>query len=864
MHRQDHSITNGAPMRNRISRLLSCVSLCGLACNSYGETTLEEVIVEAQKREQNLQTIPVAVTALTNKKLTAAIVKDVFDLQTSVPSLQVAQNQTATVTSFKIRGIGTSSQNFGLESSVGLYVDDAYRSRQSAMINNLLDVSSVEILRGPQGALFGKNTLAGAVLFRTTAPDFDTHNGFVEVTAGNYNLASVSAASSFTVIDNTLALRLAAFTSERDGYVDTLNQSTVKTDTLNNRDREGARLQALYTPNDTFTLRAIIDYAEINEACCAAITTLSNYGLYSQNPATLGQPGTDTLLALLGGTVTQGSDYERYQMIVDSPPHSSNKDRGILLNMTWDLNNYQVKSISSFRRFDSYDFIDSDFSDIALLTASNNAQQESFSQEFRLSFSGDTIDYLIGAYYFEQTIELDHFLYTGTNFEDYFNLVLPTAITSTSPTAPGLLYGIDLLSAFSGGLIAPSASGYPADFTFNDRSTQKHDSNALFGQIDIALNRQWTLSAGLRYTHENKQMDAMFSEASANGAGLGPQFFTPTELGAGALAAGTALAEIQAGAALTTDRLATLQPFQTAGWGFGLLGPLTRARPPLMTEFSKDITTGSVKLSYQPNQHQLHYLSFATGFKSGGTNTDRILETLNPVFDSETSQTLELGTKYESPQRNLRSNLALHYTQVDNYQTSSWTGVAFNLQNAGELETYGLEWELQWAAREHTQVELAYAYTIAEFKQFQRGTCWVATPFHTGVTDPGETGYGYCDRSGDRIDFTPKHFLNLTLQQVLPLSATTELRLSGDYSFKSEMMMDSDNDPLKRQPSYALVNLRATLAVATQQLDLTLWGRNIFDQRVQRTTFNVPIQDGHLMAYPNEPRTVGLTLHKRF
>ncbi len=123
---------------------------------------LETITVTAQKRAQNLQEVPVAVTAFTGDEMGESVIKDLYDLQTNVPGLGAFQSQSATNSSFSIRGVGTSSQNFGLESSVGLYVDGVYRARQNSMINNLVDVAAVEVLRGPQGTLFGKNTPSGA------------------------------------------------------------------------------------------------------------------------------------------------------------------------------------------------------------------------------------------------------------------------------------------------------------------------------------------------------------------------------------------------------------------------------------------------------------------------------------------------------------------------------------------------------------------------------------------------------------------------------------------------------------------------------------------------------------------------------
>ena len=139
---------------------------------------LEHIVVNAQKSPQNLQEVPVAVTAMSGDSLVEAVIKDVFDLQNYVPSFAAFQNQSVTNSGFSIRGIGTSSQNFGFESSVGLYVDGVYRSRQNALINDLVDIASVEILRGPQGTLFGKNTAAGAMTVSSVAPSFEETDGF--------------------------------------------------------------------------------------------------------------------------------------------------------------------------------------------------------------------------------------------------------------------------------------------------------------------------------------------------------------------------------------------------------------------------------------------------------------------------------------------------------------------------------------------------------------------------------------------------------------------------------------------------------------------------------------------------------------
>lgn len=232
----------------------------------------DEIVVLATKRASDIMDVPVAVSALTGAQLEEAGIFDMFELQQNVPGLIVAQSQSATTANFAIRGVGSTSNNFGVESSVGLYVDGVYRSRQSSMINELVDVAAVEVLRGPQGTLFGKNTAAGAISVRTVRPGQD-RDGFVDVTAGDRGLLKASAAANLPLSDS-VALRGTIFATRRDGYVDDI---AFGKDVYNDRDRVGARLQlAVNEPEDDFNVRLIADYSEIDEICCAGIVRVDS------------------------------------------------------------------------------------------------------------------------------------------------------------------------------------------------------------------------------------------------------------------------------------------------------------------------------------------------------------------------------------------------------------------------------------------------------------------------------------------------------------------------------------------------------------------------------------------------------------
>lgn len=838
---------------------LVLASSTGLAQEAEKAGGLETITVTAQKRAQNLQEVPVSVTAFTGDEMAEAVIKDMYDLQTNVPGLGAFQSQSATNSSFSIRGVGTSSQNFGLESSVGLYVDGVYRARQNSMINNLVDVAAVEVLRGPQGTLFGKNTPSGAILVSTIKPSHDGGDGFVEATVGNYGLVNLSGAMSLSAIEDVLAFRVTAFGSQRDGTISDVNLGD---DTLNDRDRFGGRIQALYTPNDDVTLRIIADYSKIDEICCGAPVQLSNF----QALEIPGKFGSDAALPDLGGTVFAGGDafYDR-EVALSFLPESSMTDKGLSAELNWELDdNYTLVSISAYRNFASYDNIDTDFTDADLFGTYNDSAQKSFSQEIRLDYTGDKLNYILGAYYFEQELDLEYSLYTDTLFNPFF-------LSSLGGALDPLFAGLDQISGLTGGFIAPAAEPAPAGTGFDHVADQQHESYALFGQFDYQLTDELTLTAGVRYTDESKDLTTIFSENLPGGADFPTFFNSTTELAIGAGAAGAALGNIGAallsGQAPTSADLEAIRPFQTLGWGFNALGATTAARPNIVETLEDDQITGTVKLSWQPERGTLVYGSYGQGYKSGGTNTDRIANGFNPLFDAETSESLEVGIKKDFYDYDLRINAAAHYTTVEDFQANTFTGNGFNLQNAGDYEISGFEVEATWLPIDSLEVNLAYALVDAEYKTFKGGNCWVAYTWHTGVDDPGRQNPTdqFCDRSGDRPGGEPKHYAVLSLKKDFELTDGVYAYVQGDFSHTSEIILDGSNDPYAIQDAYNIVNLRFFMNFEDMDMDVVIWGRNILDEEyINRTNFNAPLQTGKLNAYMAEPATFGVTVKKRF
>ncbi len=837
---------------------------------AQGDAVLEEVVVVAQKREQNILDVPVSVTAVSGAQIEASGIKDMIELQQNVPGLIVTKSQTATTASFSIRGIGSTSNNFGVESSVGLYVDGVYRSRQSSMVNELIDVFAVEVLRGPQGTLFGKNTASGAINIRTAAPSSDATDGFIDVSLGDYNLQRFSAAANIPLTDN-LAFRRTIFSIQRDGYVD---DDVLGKDLFNDRDRFGVRAQVGYDNQSGFDMRVIADYSEVDEICCVALSRVDSIFSHGGLAQGLAIGGPDAIRMQLGHTVytdfpypmplppnvIQGVGFESYRTSVNKTPLSQNEDRGISVEMNVDIGDNTLTSITGYRAFDTLDFVDADFGDSRIAERTNIAEQQSISQELRLAGEfGDTGNWVFGAYYFTQDIDTDTTTVGGEDLQAYSDLGLAA---QNSPTLSDITNGVTAFSQFVGslgGFFPPGADAFPAGAFARDLTLQEHDGYAVFGQVDWALNDALTLTLGARYTDESKKINARYTQTN-------PGTMMPDFKAIGAILAGLAQGIPPAD---PTPLLAVALPNE--GWAAWTLAPFS-PRPDIDDKLDDDQVTGNAKISWHVNDEMMLYASYATGFKSGGTNTDRIWPDLNQLFTAETSKSAEIGFKGDIGDR-LRVAASIYQTDFEDFQANSFTGTGFNLRNAGDLEVKGVEIEWLWQVFDNTSITGYYAHNEGEFKSFLEGTCWDATTFHTRnpqepakpSVDPGfDSATMTCDRSGEALPYNPEDRFNLGITQNFPIGAN-ELFIRAEYSHTSEFLSDGDNDPLTRMDDFGILNVRVGLNIDSWNSTLTLWGRNVTDERYYTGSFDPPLLDnGRMNSYPSEPATYGITFRKHW
>ena len=861
-----------------------------IAQNQSGDSALEEIIVISKSRGAvNVMDEPIAITAVTGAQIEASGIKDVFDLQQNVPGLIMGRSQTATTSNFSIRGIGSTSNNFGVESSVGLYVDGVYRSRQSSMINELVDVEAVEVLRGPQGTLFGKNTAAGAINVRTVAPTTDGVDAFIDLTAGNYDLQRISGAANIPLTEN-LAFRGTFFSSNRDGFVDnyiydlSAPSLRIEEDKFNDRDRWGVRAQLGYDNNDDLTMRIIADYSKIDEVCCVGTSRVDGLLAHDVLAATgIGIPGPDFLRMALGTivftdypypsvlptapvlgadtplppNVIQGVSWDDYITSLNFAPVSENTDQGLSVEINKDFANTTLTSVTAYRKFDTFDFIDADFTDTALAERTNDAEQKSISQELRLAgMFGESSNWVVGAYYFSQDIRNETSTVGGTQLQAFADVGRQA---QGLPTLSFVTDSVTAISVASGGLIPPGADAFPAGAFAFDNVKQEHDGYAVFGQVDWAVTDDVTLTLGARYTDEEKKINAIYTQTNPGTAvpdldAIATTLFLFNEFLQGNIPAPPD----------PTPLLAVAQPNE--GWAAWTLAPFS-PRPNVQETLKDDQVTGTAKVTWYPSDATMLYASYATGFKSGGTNTDRIFVLFDTIFNAEKSKSAEIGFKGDLTD-DLRISAAVYQTDFDDFQANSFTGTGFNLQNAGDLRIKGVELEFVWNMLDNTRISGYYAHNDGEYKSFNEGTCWDATPFHLGIPvdqiEDFDPVTQTCDRGGEALPYNPENRYNLSLTQDIPMGSNNVF-FRAEYTWFSDQTTDGDNDPLTTQDSFGILNLRLGVDFDEWNSSLTLWGRNVTDERYFVGSFDPSLQDfGRMNSYPTEPSTYGVTFRKNW
>ncbi|MCC5793202.1 MAG: TonB-dependent receptor [Chromatiales bacterium] len=641
----------------------ACTTALLLASPAQAQRVVEEIIVTAQLREQSLQDVPLAIAAFDQRALSRAGVRDLRDLTQLSPSLVLTSTQSESAgTTARIRGIGTTGDNLGLESSVAVFVDGVYRNRNNVALTDLGAIERVEVLRGPQGTTFGKNASAGTIQIITQRPDAEQFSGYIQGELGNFSHSRFSGGLTGPILGEQLAFRIDASVTQRDGFVEDIASGT----RYNDRDRYLVRGQLTSQITPDLDLRLIADYASRDESCCAAVTLIDGTAalLIPQAGGTLISPARP-----FGRQMTANAE-RGYDQVVD--------EVGISAELNWDLGFGTLTSITAWRDWELERSQDIDFTDADILYRSRGSNDQRFktiSQELRLAGDLGPVQWLAGFIYIDEQLTYRDAIRGGAGFQSYFDALAQT---------PGALL------LLTGGVPFQAGDGVSQDVFRQDA-----DSWALFTHNIWSITDRLDLTVGLRFTEETKKLNAV---ASANNPAC------------------------QAGAANVGNVPAPLQPLLGLVC-LPLINPFVDGAYDGRRKDSE--LTGTVNLSYRLTEDWLGYVSYSRGYKAGGFNLDRgglanPLLGLTPSasdleFDPETVDSYEIGLKGGFWDNLLQLNLAVFYAEFKDFQLNTFDGTNFIVSNVDKVESQGVELEFQLNPGEGFSLRGGAAYTDARY-----------------------------------------------------------------------------------------------------------------------------------------------------
>lgn len=870
-------------MTVRVSRTLlmaaaSSLALTGLAqaqqpAGEQDRRIVDVITVTAQQRTESAQDVPLSIGAYGEQALDSAGVQDIKDLISIAPGLMVTSTQAETITTARIRGIGTVGDNFGLESSVGVYIDGVFRARNGVGFGDLGELERIEVLRGPQGTLFGKNTSAGVLNIITAEPEFEP-GGHVEYTYGNYDFHRVEGHLTGPIVEDELAFRLFGATARRDGFTDLLiEQSGTTTMTESEtQDYYTVRGQLLWTPSATVEGRIIADYSERDELCCSAAQ-------WDYTAAA------EAFVNSVGGQVLQPADPDRRLAFANRPYQQDVTDYGLSAEFDIDMPIGTLTTVTAVRSWENQRSQDIDYSsaDIAYRDFDNNfTDLERLSQEVRLNGVNGNLDWLVGAFYSHEELELGDGIQFGTDWEPFLGRLLTAGTVPPLGTpfgVTGVLGNLAPLAPFAVPAGVPGASGsltvtppggsIPGGTGVNqDVYNQTASAWAIFTHNTYQLTDSLAVTGGLRYSRETKNVTATFDTnqppacAALEGAfGFNPAagFVQTATYFNGVVPPASQLSGAQI-SGLARAIGTTCLPYARSG--LDNTGYDQRR--------SDEEVSGTIRLTYDVSDDVMTYAGYSRGFKAGGFNLDRQFNgPVDPVLgytDVDTSFAPEIIDAYEAGFKStlaggaLQLNANVFYQEVTDFQLNTFNGIAFVVESVQESTSRGGEVDFQWATPvEGLDISGGYAYIDATYDRVSTGD-----PLVDAI-------------EGKNLSLSPEHFLTGQLIYERPISANLMGLFALDARYVSEYNTGSDLDPEKVQEAFTLVNARLGLATESGW-SVELWGRNLTDETYAQVAFdafaqgsrggagtsNDPRSTASYDAFLGAPRTYGITLAKEW
>ncbi len=789
-------------MRKHLALGTSMFAVAALAAPTAALAQLDQIVVTAQSREQGLQDTPISISAVPGEKLVDTAIQKSQDLQFLVPNFTMTE--TGIATNVFIRGIG-SGINQAFEQSVGTYIDGVHYPRAQQTRSPFLDLERVEVLRGPQAILFGKNAVAGALNI-TTAKPTDYATGYL---SGSYEFLDneyiVEGAVSGPLTENIRA-RVAGRYRDHDGYVEnlTLDRTEPQREDWMIRGQIEADLSSSLTVN----LKAEVGQFDVTGRNIEVVGELPSVAPGPFNGLTYAQ-------ILAGGFSADPSVLNTTQdgMRSSNGDFSNNETQTYVANIAWNAGDFEIRSITAYQKFEYDELCDCDFTGAVVFDALLQEEYTQWSSELRVTSPvWDHFDFVGG-------------LYWQTSDHNYMDQI-------AVPTNSILVPAINALTSSSAGLAVAGTQAAR-------EATTDSDLYSAFLQLNVRPMDRLELQLGGRLTHETKD---------------GTRTLSITDLAFDPLPMAQISAPLIYGNlfGITSTNLTTLAASPAPALSVpatGLLAALGEL--PVAGELEETRFSPDIKLVWDATDDLLLYASWARGYKSGGfdfrANNRNFFTTIDESFqfDDEQATNYELGGKI-SIGSSAEINFAGFFTKFDDLQISIFDGVlGFNVGNAASAEIIGLEVDGRWAVTDYLTLSAAAAYTDFEFTDFENGQCYF------GQTPDSPSIPGLCDYTGNSNQLVSDFQSTMTVDLHFPVFDRYELSYVTDLFYTSEYDASATFDPALVQGGYATVNMRMGIGPQDGGWSIALLGKNLTDQEFLQFGGDLPLAGSTFGAKSN-------------
>ena len=791
------------------------------ACAANAAPVLEEVLVTAQKRAQSAQDIPVAVTGLGGDQLDKLGFENATDVSAQVPNMQVSGPYGDVQPIFSIRGVSMSDYSSNQASPIGVYVDEAYLAPVYSHGANFFDVERLEVLRGPQGTLYGKNTTGGAINLITRTPGFDEGpSAYVKLGAGKYGATTAEAAGEMELIPGVLSGRLAASAKRNDGYVEIVG-----------KDANGAQ-------TDFLGGRMVLNW-RINESW-DAVLRYTKSGNDSLSTPPRNEPRTDVRGPLQGDSngYIDYIGYSRPSRGLDFHETEANRVGALVTNtdlavltVNYNADNYTLTSVTSYLDADYSQAADTDGSPNGLLEITWGSDSISYSQDLRFTSNFDGMFNIIaGVFYSEETMDMN-------NLYDIYDQIPDLRVGVSRP---------DNIPIFP----------YLLDFgQLDQRMITEKTSAAAYTQMRFDFTANFGMDLGLRYTRDENRLTYLnISRLTNDGEPVGS--YVPgnnTGVDNGWITLPLTITDLQD---LLSDPLGSLAELLQVGYTHG---PYTTASAKQL-EAVENEWTGKLGLDYRFNDEWMVYTSISRGYRSGSFNggvyyEERPLETAYAA--PEYIDAYEVGFKADLFENSMRLNVAAFLYDYTDQQFINVVNLSNFLENAGGSSIQGVEAELWARVTERLTLQLAVGYLETEYSELTLANTET-------IADTDDT----VDLAGNELISAPKWNYSISADYDLLVLESGYLSLNVNANFQDDQWYSAYNDDNGYgeigQDAYWLYNARLSWYASDDSYSISLWGKNLADEEYDVYAINLQAGFGFDQYLAGEPRSYGAEVTLRF